>query len=87
MKVMLRRTESGELTDHHFLDQKHALEWLKKDTTNEERFTVCLVEQQNLAPFFMRPDVHSEVVSEMTVGQFIAEAMTAKDKKNVKEKA
>lgn len=90
-KVMLRKIDTGKLTDHAFIDQQHALEWLKKDTSNEERFTVCLVSTEELATgvcFGHFTERRHEVESEMTVGQFIAESMKAKDeKKHAKKEA
>lgn len=87
MKIMLRRTDNGKLTEHHFIDRGHACDWLKKDTTNEERFTVCLVEQTEHAHDFMEGQfhaTHSEVKEEMTVQQFISETLTMKDSKREK---
>ncbi len=87
-KIMLRRTDNGKLTEHHFIDRQHACDWLKKDTTNEERFTVCLVEQAEHAQEFMEGQfhsTHSEVMEEMTVSQFIGESLVMKDKKHDKK--
>lgn len=84
MKIMLRRTDNGKLCEHSFIDSTHALEWLKVDTTNEQRFTVCLVEQRQHGPSFSQgyfEEAHNEVIEEMTVSQFIREALVRNDEK------
>lgn len=87
---MLRRIDTGQLTPHNFLNAEHALEWLKKDTTNEERFTVCLGTIENIATGVCLghfKETRHEIEAEMTVSQFISEALTAKDKKHDKKNA
>lgn len=84
MKIMLRRTDNGKLSEHAFIDEGHALDWLKVDTANEQRFTVCLVEQRQHGPSFSQgyfEQDHNEVIEEMTVSQFIKEALVSHDKK------
>lgn len=82
MKIMLRRTDSGELTDHTFIDNKHACDWLKEDTGNESRYTVCIVEQVTHGPAFGGGYFHSmsnKVLQEMTVSEFIKKALIKND--------
>ena len=84
MKIMLRRTDNGKLTDHAFLDESHAVDWLKKDTTNKGRFTVCLVETTTHGPNFSCGYFESpfhDIKEEMTVSQFIKEALVCHDEK------
>lgn len=89
MKIMLRRTDTGQLTGHSFLDEAHAVTWLKKDTTNEERFTVCLVEQTTHGPnfssgYFETP--HYDIKEEITVAQFIKESLVRHDQEKGRTK-
>lgn len=82
MKIMLRRTDNGKLSDHAFIDEGHALDWLKSDTNNEQRFTVCIVEQIFLGPSFSSgyfETTNNAIKEEMTVSQFIKEALVRHD--------
>lgn len=81
---MLRRIDNGKLSDHAFIDEGHALDWLKADTTNEQRFTVCIVDQTMHGPDFSEGYFTKEfnhVSEEMTVSQFIKEALVHHDQK------
>lgn len=77
-RIMLRCTASGKLESHHFLNAEHAKDWLKTDTKNNERYTVCFVTHATAGPEGM--DGHFQqiiptVSREIMVNDFIDEVM------------